>query len=582
MATKASRTIPNGTLYNYNPFTNIMPLNESWLYYKYTTTGVDLVHDLSLDSDKILLDANGDADIFVLYAGGGSLGETGKIVDVDNPIYFREYILNNGGGGGTGEVCLTKLIYTNINNKKINFNIGTTGGNNTNLFYNNNTIKLTSYGNLNIPNNINAGNSAIYNKIDRPINLPACINNTLFCGSAAGIYGSQYLAYSHSESSGAGLIATYEFILNGNSGILSVCNDFTNNNLNIQNNPAYLKNVTISDIKNGQNYLNVNNVNELKCNFSNLQLKSDNTSVGTVLVGGNSGQVINDIIENNENGVIENTYLPGNGQNGPNGFVMIFYKVKTPIVQTISLNLNLTSYNPINNIAPNNKYSYYYYKNSATHYVSDNYVNVNGIKPNANGKKIVNVLFVGGGGTGGSSSKRKGGGGGGGGGEVALSTIPFENIKNGIINIIINGVGGSTDIFYNDPSNKQFKFTAIAGYKGTNGDTDGKGKGGQGANGLAIRPNNSVITTFYGSGCGGGGSGLSNDTIASRGTIQPNVNSPNPTLNSNKCSRGVSIADIGDGTGEVQTSFGGWGGSGENPGKDGNPGFVLIYYLVYG
>jgi hypothetical protein len=561
MATKASRTIPNGMLYNYNPFTNIMPPNESWLYYKYTTTGVDLVHDLLLDSDKILLDANGDADIFVLYAGSGSKGGKGGIVEGDEDNWYC------GGAGGSGEANLTKINFNNIKNNKIQINLTNID---TSILYSNNlnnTITLNAYGNNYDANGCYGAKPATYNKNDRPLNNKAYYNGTLYCGSVGGRTGVNCQN------------------IQDNENLIVMCDDYSiiNNIKVFKSEPTYLietnKNTNYYGYFNLKSSLLFNNDwlrNNLIINFSNNDLLSDNTGVGSILKSGKLGfPKIIDTID-------KTLVIPRDGENGSPGFVMIFYKVKTPIVQTISLNLNLTSYNPINNIAPNNKYSYYYYKNSATHYVSDNYVNVNGIKPNANGKKIVNVLFVGGGGTGGSSSKRKGGGGGGGGGEVALSTIPFENIKNGIINISINGVGGSTDIFYNDPSNKQFKFTAIAGYKGTNGDTDGKGKGGQGANGLAIRPNNSVITTFYGSGCGGGGSGLSNDTIASRGTIQPNVNSPNPTLNSNKCSRGVSIADIGDGTGEVQTSFGGYGGSGENSGSDGNPGFVLIYYLVYG
>ncbi len=558
MATTASKKIPNGTLYNYNPFTNIMPLNESWLYYKYTTTGVDLVHDLSLDSDKILLDANGDADIFILYAGGGSLGGP------SGGYYTMSYDRPNGcgGGGGTGEVNLTKINKNTIKNNKINFNIALNSTLNTLLNFtdiNNNLISYTANSNLNNGSagaNANTGigddsfttiggngsNSAI-NTLDNRIGNLAYQNKVLYFGSGGGFGG------------WGGTLFTQIKALDGTGTTIS------NNNL-----------VNVS----GLTYVNIN--------FSSNLLLSDNTSNTNSFSGSLGGKPI--LRYNSRNAYVD--YIAG--QNGPPGFVMIFYKVKNTLLLTEnSTNITPTSYNPINNISPKNKHAYYLYNTTATHIINNdtNYIlKPNGIKPDASGNKIVNILFVGGGGYGGDGKDGTGGGGGGGGGEVILSKIPYEYIENGTINISIGGTGNSTSIsfFNNNHNNVMIIYTANPGNNGKKGSATKKAPGGNGGNGLSIRTTSIYnYSTFYGSGSGGGGGGYGkNSDNGSPGTIQTNVNSPPPTSKRSACPRCVQINDIGDETGEFQTSFGGWGSSGEKAGKDGNNGFVLIYYLVYG
>ena len=132
MATKGN----NNNLYNYNPFTGIMPNNTnfSWMYYKYTLpiSNQSIIHDISLDYNKLYLDSNNNTDIFILYAGGGSVGATGNettpilnpstdftllssyftnIGVTDSSIYTYKGYVNSGGGGGTGEVNITKIKY---------------------------------------------------------------------------------------------------------------------------------------------------------------------------------------------------------------------------------------------------------------------------------------------------------------------------------------------------------------------------------------------------------------------------------------------------------------------------------------
>ena len=152
---------------------------------------------------------------------------------------------------------------------------------------------------------------------------------------------------------------TYSISLNTNGlpGTLTICNDYLGNNTTIQNNPANLTNVTLTDINAGKNYLGSVNTTQAKVNFSNLQLPSDNTGVGTVLTGGNGGTYIETTTLNGA-GQTATDYTPGNGQNGPPGFVMVFYKVN--LIQKPYGTYGIqTNYNPLNNFLPKNNYNYF-------------------------------------------------------------------------------------------------------------------------------------------------------------------------------------------------------------------------------
>jgi hypothetical protein len=533
MATKASRTIPNGTLYNYNPFTNIMPPNESWLYYKYTTTDVDLVHDLSRDLNKILLDTNGDADIFVLYAGGGSYGGY-YWQSPDTDLYHNI----EGGGGGSGEVNLTKLNWNNISNKKINFTIG--GLKKNTIVHYSNTINI-SYGNINdADNNFGAHNAFINNpNIFNKIGNLAYSNNILCIGSC----GAQ-------NGSGSRPDKAYR------KATIVMCNENENKTVLNQTN-------IFTTLYGYQKYTYDLNYYYLLGNFSNKELKSDSTGVGVILKSG---------------------YTPyGNlqpGQDGPNGFVMIFYKIKL-VKNIIKPGIEVSNFNPLNNnISLNGKsYVYYLYKNinngDYTHTVNISSGNFDDIIADINGKYTITILYQGGGGKGGNRNSNSGGGGGGGGGEILKTDIEYKDLLNGQIKLSVGNSGNSTSI--SNIFNQLTKYTANSG---KNGSTATSAEGANGGDGLTIITiDNNTIS--YGSGSGGGGGGYGKKSNSGRsGTIQNGVNSP--ATSSSRTQRCVQIPDIGDGTGEILKSYGGSGGSGEKSGSSGDNGFVLIYYQVRG
>ncbi len=558
MATKSSVAIPNGRLYNYNPFTNIMPPNESWVYYKYTTTNVNLNHDISQELNSL---ENGD--IFVLYAGSGGKG--------GYSVLQQTVWMASGGGGCTGEINLKKININDIQDKKINFKInnyfyaGVTKKWTTISYMNNNiNNSFDAYGSLNNSNNIDANyndqnfilysgsgeNSCIYNLTDRPLDSIAYTNLTMYFGSAGGYAG-------------------------------NVINNVYNFSLPI----TYGKNgiSTLLDDNSNQLY-NTTNINYVNVNFSNNLLKSDNSGKAKVLEGGKSA------------GANYNSTTNVYSFDGPPGFVMIFYKLKPNAYTKTIINTNLTqtTYNPLNSFLPSfsKKYTYYLYNNSTINQTKFIHT-VNNIAPNETGNKIVNILFVGGGGIGGGGGSGKGGGGGGGGGEVCLINVDYNRLLNGQVVLTVGNAGQNSQISNID--NTTTSYIANAGKNGNDGTKNGtptgpKGNGGKGGDGLAIDASlnntNSLgycNVTYYGSGSGGGGGGYSSNSNsnASPGTIQTGVNyGVDGGSTSSKAPRYVTINDIGDLTGPVNVSCGGWGGSGEKSGSNGNKGFVLIYYLT--
>jgi hypothetical protein len=605
----------SGNLYNYNPFTNIMPNNSNygWVYYKYTTPSTNITHDITPDIGKLYLDGNGNSDIFVLYAGGGANGgignETIPINSTDlNTLasYFSNFNLtstnytykgyvNSGGGGGTGEVNLTKINYNNILDKKLTINIGTSGGYNTTISYiqnNTNTnTTILAYGNNNSPNpTFNSGNNAIYNKSDRPINSLALNNNTLYCGSASGYPGTQGIKYSQrtnvSDTTTYSEYIAFERI--GQTGNLTICNDFTSSTTNT---PSSLKTISLTDIANGQNYLNAYDVTQAYVNFSNNDLFTDGTGVVSVLTGGNGStynKITNTITTTYDIYTYTDyidSYVSQNGQNGPPGFVMVFYKTIPPKI-IYNTNMSQSNFNPLNYLMPKKNYNYFLYKQNSTtniiHTINTNN-EVNSIVADSNGNMVVNILYIAPGGLGGTSTKSYGGGGGGSGGEILLTRVTLDLLKsNQIILNTTNSVTSISNILING------NIVSYTANNGNNGSNSSSTVGGDGASGLPVRlitssytnTNNSFITTTsYGSGSGGGGLGYLNGLSGKQGVTPTSVNSFCDNTSS-KYPTYVKITDIGDGTGEVRLSSGGLGGSATKPGAIGAAGFVLIYYLV--
>jgi len=541
-------------LYNYNPFTNIMPLNESWLYYKYTLLDTNIIHNLEY------IDYN-NTNIYILCAGNGSNG------GISNSYYVggQSNITIGGGGGGTGELLLTKLNVNDIfsnNNKQLFLNIGTQT--NTIVKYNNTSNINTTVceavcninpgaagqikkqydwdlgGYINVYYSGNGANSAIYNNSIRPFNKLILQNNIMYLGSAGSLCGGGSSGYT-----------------SGNNGITTYVN--TNNN-NLANKTI----LTTSDAC-------------VTHDFSNTLLPTDNTGTAVILNSGRGG-------------------VYNQAPSGDNGFVMIYYKIKQSKLQNGINGAKISNYNPLNNIIPKKNYIYYYYDT----YINDIYVqdiySKNGaynIVSDTNGIYTVNILYCGGGGSGGFGSATKknlsGGGGGGGGGEVFKTTIDYTKIKNDLFNgvkyITINSVGNTskqTKFSYTNTNNITTTYTGNFGNDGKDGSTrkSASKPGGNGGDGLTIRNIEDNNTISYGSGSGGGGGGYNKGGNGNPGLIQTGVNSPSPTSISSKCPRCVEISDIGDETGKVQTSFGGWGNVGNKSGYDGQNGFVLIYYLV--
>ena len=622
MATKGN----NNNLYNYNPFTGIMPNNTnfSWMYYKYTLpiSNQSIIHDISLDYNKLYLDSNNNTDIFILYAGGGSVGATGNettpilnpstdftllssyftnIGVTDSSIYTYKGYVNSGGGGGTGEVNITKIKYNDISDKKLIINIGSTTD--TTIAYiqssNGTTKTIKAYGNSNSVNGINAGNNAIYNKSDRLNNTNSIsafnsTTNTLFCGSASGYPGQQAIKYS--QRSNVNDNTTYDefiaFTTNGQSGSLAICNDFNTFN-STTNAPSSLQNISLTDINNGLNYLGAYDVTQAYVNFSNQDLQTDGTGTTAVLTGGNGSTYLKQTnqITGTLNGTTYTDYIDSfvkqDGQNGPPGFVMIFYKT-IPFKKVFYTNMYQTNYNPLNNLFPKNNYNYFMYsKNTTTdiiHTIVNDNISNNSIIPDSNGNKVVNILYVANGGTGGTSKTYYGGGGGGGGGEVLLTSLTIDQITNNIITLNAGSSKGTSISYIPFNQTTPVTITAKVGINGTNAiDKNGI----NGANGTSlstfvnINTSNSFnITTSYGSGTGGGGVGYSNGNSGIQGTTTSSYSVCDNI--SNKTSRYIKINDIGDGTGSVSVSKGGNGGSYYKYGDPGADGFVLIYYLVKG
>ena len=632
MATKGN----NGNLYNYNPITNVMPINStnSWIYYKYTITNQNITHDISQDLNKLYLDSTNNADIFILYAGGGCIGgngsETTPISSSDSSLlssYFANFGLdptiykyigyvNSGGGGGTGEVNITKIKLNDILDKKLNMNIGST--NDTTITYtqssDNTTKTIRAYSNINSVVGINSGNNAIFNKGDRPINsntIPAYNStDTLYCGSASGYPGQQAIKYS--QRTDRTDTSTYnEFIAftsNGIPGTLAICNDF-NSFDSTTNSPAYLKNVTltdINDINSGKYYLGSYDVTQSYVNFSNQQLITDGTGVSSVLTGGYGSTYLKQStpIVASYNGTTYNTFVDSfisqNGQNGPPGFVMIFYKT-IPTKKVYYTNMYQTNYNPFNNLLPKDNYNYFMYSKNITtdiiHTIVNDNVSNNSIVADSNGNKVINILYVANGGIGGKSSTSLlyGGGGGGGGGEVLLTNLTIDLTTNNTITLNAgSSKGTSISNIYTYDSNNIKVLTTLTANLGISGSDAVDKNGVNGANSTTVSTflNNNISTTSYnktvsyGSGTGGGGIGYLYSTTS--GTTSGTNGIRGTGLNviykdkSSKTAGYIKINDIGDGTGPINVSTGGMGGSSKTKGSDGADGFVLIYYLVKG
>lgn len=174
----------NLTITNYNPFTNNIPFYGDWIYFYYTFTNkynlthyinntITLAGDVSFNYSIL-----NNSDVYVLYSGTGGKGGVKS---------------NTAYGGGSGEICMTKINYSDLGSKiyvNVKQNVTPITGyptqGNTELYYENKNNMLSKkyyayngYNGYNNENTLNNGKGAPYHTEDYD-------NNTISFGSLNG------------------------------------------------------------------------------------------------------------------------------------------------------------------------------------------------------------------------------------------------------------------------------------------------------------------------------------------------------------------------------------------------------------
>jgi hypothetical protein len=547
---------------NYNPFTNILNTDEQWHYFKYIPTFSQYSSFTSsshtLSSQILLNDDNStikdyftyklkpNSDVFILYSGSGSPNLSTTINS--NIVYC---------GGGPGEVALTKINSSDINdNTTINITFS--------------KPPTTSSSTLNGNTIINYVNT---NSISKSYTVFGGRVGTITNSNGIGGNGGSYFragSYQDGYTDTSKIPVTY-FGYNGDTlsfgsgsgsgfGVTGYSGIYTTNN-----NGTLNKNTPNNTINYGTTI-----------DFSNSIILSDNTGTSTIQYGGT-----------NNNSNISQL-----------GFVLIFYKVIPQYSKIISNSgilynkltnatqiYNIYNYNPFNKIIKvSGDWVYNLVSNGFDTSYIFNLINNNQLLDQNNLNLLfntisktyiingnINILYIGGGGNGGivDSTNLYSGGGGGSSGCVKhiLQQLNLTNTYHNF-EIKIGSIGNPTSCIYNTNNNITNYGDAIQGNDGNS--PLSINVAGNGGNGI----DNNILNNILGASAGGGGDG---NTNGNNGI--PGLNTFYYPFNNNKSNSGI-ILNLNDNAGNIIPRWSGFGGAIGKNGEPGDPGLVLFYYQV--
>ena len=395
---------PFMNIYNYNPFTNLAPYRDNWIYYKYNSNDNTTPFKFKHTVKNIPQGEN----VWVLYAGAG--GNNGG------------YRVGCGGGGGSGETVLSVIENVNPNlvlNCKIgsiNYNSEASSENSkTTITYGSTTLTANegfcgdTTSNNTGANGGTGGGMARDTKTTQDTSTDTTFRfGSGFSGGGGGVYGANNGEYGNQTicSLQPGSTTKYDYFYQVNNG---------------RGRGGY--GCVLDFSKTLKGYL------------------CDGTGqVSNFLPGGNGGTS-----PGNNQSV--------NGNDGPPGFIMIFHKTTKPLTRNFVPPTGASfGVNPKTNFIPTyttfiNEKAYFFVDsgNLASVPASDfnTMFNLTSTTPYENKPKY---LAVGGGGGGGSPwwcEYHSFGGGGGGGGQPKYGTVDFQTNTNESLTFIVGSNGGT-------------------------------------------------------------------------------------------------------------------------------------------